>query len=85
MLRHCLTHEEVEIVVNDCHAGACGIHLSGLATAQKILHDGYFWHSIFKYRIETVKKCPPCQMFTSKKHTHPAPLHPVVAVAPFAK
>ena len=24
-------------------------------------------------------------MFTSKKHTHPAPLHPVVAVGPFAK
>ena len=45
----------------------------------------YFWPSSFKDCIETVKKFPPCQMFTSKKHTHPALLHPVVAVGPFAK
>ena len=36
ILRRCLTHEEVEHVLNDCHFGACGGHLSGLATAQKI-------------------------------------------------
>ena len=28
---------------------------------------------------------PTCQMFTSKKHTHPAPLHLIVAITPFAK
>ena len=33
----CLTHEEAELVFNDCHSGACGGHLSGMATAQKIL------------------------------------------------
>ena len=30
ILRRCLTHEEVEQVLNDCHSGACGGHLSGL-------------------------------------------------------
>ena len=38
ILRQCLTHEEVEIVLNDSHSGACGGHLSGLAMAQNILH-----------------------------------------------
>ena len=85
ILHHCLTHKEAEIVLNDFHAGACGGHLSGLAIAQKILRAGYFWPSIFKDCIETVKKFPPCQMFTSKKCTHPTPLHPIVAVGPFAK
>ena len=33
VLCRCLTHEEVEIVLNDSHSGACGVHLSGLATA----------------------------------------------------
>ena len=37
ILRHCLTHEEDELVLNDCHGGACGGHLSGISTAQKIL------------------------------------------------
>ena len=71
--------------MNDCHAGACGDHLYGLANAQKILHVGYFWPLIFKYCIEMVNKFSPCQIFTTKKCTHPAPLHLVVAVGPFAK
>jgi hypothetical protein len=31
-LRRYLNHEEVEHVLNDCHSGACGSHLSGMAT-----------------------------------------------------
>jgi len=37
VLRRCLTHEEAEKVMNDCHSGACGGHQSGYATAQKFL------------------------------------------------
>lgn len=40
VLRRCLTHEEAEKVLNDCHRGACGGHLSGLETTQKILQAG---------------------------------------------
>ena len=53
--------------------------------AHKILRDNYFWPSIFKYCHEAVKKFPPCQHFYLKKHTHPAPLHPVIAVGIFSK
>ena len=48
VFRRCLTHEEAERVLNDCHSGACGGHMSGYATAQKILRAGYFWPSLFK-------------------------------------
>ena len=71
--------------MNDYHSGACGGHLSGMATAQKILHTSYFWTSIFKDCHEVVKKFPPCQHFYLKKRTHPAPLHTVIAVGPFSK
>jgi hypothetical protein len=37
ILRQCLTHEEAVIVLNDCHTGACGGHLSRLEIAQNIL------------------------------------------------
>ena len=33
VLRRCVIHEEAERIMNDCHSGACGGHLSGLATA----------------------------------------------------
>ena len=37
VLRRCLTHEEAEKVLNDCHSGTCGGHQSGYATMQIIL------------------------------------------------
>ena len=56
-----------------------------MATTYKILHTGYFWPSIFKDSHEAIKKCPPCQHFYLKKHTHPASLHPFIVVGPFSK
>eukprot|EP00253_Pinus_taeda_P006813 PITA_06813 len=85
VLRRCLTHEEAERVLNDCHSGACGGHMSGYATAQKILRAGYFWPSIFKDCILAVRSCHECQIFQRKMWAPAAPLHPVVTVSPFAK
>jgi len=80
-----LTHEEAERVLNDCYSGACGGHMSGFATAQKILRVGYFWPSLFKDCINAVRKCHNCQIFDRKMHAPPAPLHPIIVVGPFSK
>jgi hypothetical protein len=85
VLRRCLTHEEAEKVLNDCHSGACGGHQSGYATAQKILRAGYFWPTMFKDCITAVRSCHACQIFDSKTRRPPAPLQPIVVVGPFAK
>jgi len=37
VLRRCLTHEEAEKVLNECHSGTCGGHQSGYPTVQNIL------------------------------------------------
>ena len=60
IFHRCLTDDDVEVVLNDCHGGACGGHLSRLSTAQKIFRAGYFWLSIFKDYVNAVKKCHPC-------------------------
>ena len=85
ILRLCLTHEEVEQVLNNCHSRGCGSHLFGMVTTQKILRARYFWSSIFKYCHEAVKKFPPCQLFYPKNSSHLAPLHPVIVVGPFSR
>jgi hypothetical protein len=72
-------------VLNDCHIGACGGHLSGLETTQKILRAGYFWPTLIKDCIESVKKCHPCQIFSRKMRAHPAPMFLVIIVGPFTK
>eukprot|EP00253_Pinus_taeda_P021332 PITA_21332 len=85
VLRRCLTDEEAEKVLNDCHSGACRGHQSGYATAQKIMRAGYFWPTMFKDCITAVKSCHTCQIFDSKTRRPPALLQPVVAIWPFAK
>ena len=83
ILRRCLIHEEAEVVLNDFHGGVCGGNLSGLSTDQKILRAGYFWSSIFKYCVNVVKKCHPCQVFAHNMHSHLAPLHPISIAGSF--
>ena len=85
VFRRFLTHEEAERVLNDCHSGECGGHMFGYATAQKVLRAGYFWLSMFKDCIIAVRKCHNCQVFDRKMRAPPAPLHPIIAIGPFAK
>jgi hypothetical protein len=85
ILRRCLTHEKAVIVLNDFHTGACGGHFSGLATAQKILRAGYFWSTLIKDCIESVKKCHLCKIFSQEMRAHPAPMFPIITVGPFTK
>ena len=85
ILRRCLTHNQAEEALNDCHAGACGGHLSRMATTQKVLREGYFWSSLFRNCITTVKICERCQRFACKVRAPPVPLHPVIVASPFCK
>ena len=85
ILRRCLTLEEVESILNDFHSGACGGHISGLATTQKILRVCYFWPLIFKDFMEAVKKYNPCQIYTWKMHAHPTLIFSIIIVGPFTK
>jgi hypothetical protein len=54
VFQRCLTFDEAEKALNDYHSGACGGHMFGYATAQKILRAGYFWPSLFTDYITAV-------------------------------
>jgi hypothetical protein len=72
-------------VLNDCHTGECGGHSSRLETTQKILRAGYFWLTLIKDCVESVKKCHQCQIFSWKMRAHPTPMFPIITVGPFTK
>jgi len=59
--------------------------MSGYATAQNILWDGYFWPSLFKDCITAIQKSHVFQTYNNNIRSHPAPLHPVFFVVSFAK
>jgi hypothetical protein len=72
-------------VLNDFHTRPYGGHLYRLETTQNILRVGYFWHTLIKDCIESVKKCHPCQIFSRKMRAHPTPMFPIITVGPFTK
>jgi hypothetical protein len=37
VFQQCLTYDEIEKALNECHSGYCGGHMSGYVTAQNIL------------------------------------------------
>jgi hypothetical protein len=70
VFRCCLTFDEADKALNDCHSGAYGGHMSGYATAQKILRAGYFWPSLFNDCIIAIQKCHACQTYNNKIQSH---------------
>jgi hypothetical protein len=85
ILHRCLIHEEAELMLNDCHTRACGGHFSGLETTQQILRASYYWSTLIKDCVESVKKCHPCQIFSQRMRAHPTPMFLVIIVGPFTK
>jgi hypothetical protein len=59
--------------------------MSGYATGQKILRDGYFCTSLFKDYIIAIQKCHAFQTYNNKIRSHPTPLHPIFSIGPFMK
>jgi hypothetical protein len=66
IMHRCVTFHKAKRILNDCHSRACGGHLSGLATAQKILRAGYFLPTIIKDCMTIVQKFHPCKYFLRK-------------------
>lgn len=80
-----LTHAEAKKVLNACHDGSCGGHLSRMSTTQKIMCAKCFWPSPFSDCIEVVKHYPNCQLYAPKALAPLATLHPFIFVDPFCK
>jgi hypothetical protein len=68
ILQRCLTHEEAERILNDCHLGACGGHLSRMATAQKSYVSAIFGPRFSKIVSRLSRNAHPAKSLT-RMHT----------------
>lgn len=59
-LLNCLVEKEVKKVMEDCHQGDCGGHLSWKSTKNTILRAGYYWPTLFVDVYKMVKCCHKC-------------------------
>lgn len=85
LLRRCVYTNEIPLILEGCHADACGGHFAGDVTARKVLTSGYWWPKLFHDAHQYARKCDPCQRVGRPTPTMAMPLVPILALAPFEK
>jgi hypothetical protein len=79
----CLEKEEFERVLDELHSGDVRGHFGGETTAHKVLRDGYYWTTLFKYDHTLSHKCIICQKAAGRVKKTTFPLNPVTVDTPF--
>jgi len=74
VMRRCILEEEIQSVLEHCHAREVGGHFGANKTAAKILQCGFYWPTLFKDAQNFMKQCDACQRSgnISKRHEMPA-------------
>jgi hypothetical protein len=83
VLMRCLEKDEAEKVLSELHAGEFGGHFSGDTTSHKVLRDGYYWSTLFKYAHALCHKCIIFQKVVGRVKKATFPLQPVTVDSPF--
>ena len=81
----CLKKDEADEVMREIHGGVCGPHMNGIILAKKIVRQGYYWMSLEKDYIQTVRQCHQCQIHGNLNHLPPTVLNSLSSPWPFAE
>jgi hypothetical protein len=63
----CLEKRDTERVLSTLHDGPTSGHFGGDTTTHKILRDGYYWPTLFKYSHAYARKCQEFQNSLERK------------------
>ncbi|KAL3699575.1 hypothetical protein R1sor_017597 [Riccia sorocarpa] len=83
VLRRCVNEKDVPRILEEAHEGPSGGHGAGESTAQKILHTGLWWPTIFKDCHSHVQTCNECRRSATLKEG--MPLKPIFPLGVFQK
>ena len=65
------------------HASIYGGHHGGDRISHKLLHSGFFWHSLFTISIALVKGCNKCHMLGTISRQHEMSLNDILVLEIF--
>ena len=72
-------------ILQACHDEPCVGHFSDKRTAYKVLHQGYYWPTLFKDVAKYVRSCDSCQRMGRPTASDEMPLQAQVMIEPFEK
>ena len=77
----CLKKDEADEVMREIQARVYGSHVNGIILAKKIVRQGYYWMSMEKDCIQTMRQC---QIHGNLNHLLPTILNSLSSPWPFA-
>ncbi|XP_070021739.1 uncharacterized protein [Nicotiana sylvestris] len=80
----CVDTKEASKLLEDVHAGTCGLHMNGFVLAMKILRAGYFWMTMETDCIQHVRKCFQSQVHSDMTKEPPNKINATSSPWPFA-
>ena len=80
----CLKKDEADEVMREIQVGVYSSHMNSITSAKKIVRLGYYWMSMEKDCIQTVRQCHQCQIHGNLIHLLPTVLNSLSSPWPFA-
>ena len=78
VLLRCIEKDDVTKVLFELHDGLVGEHFGGETKTHKVLREGYYCPTLFKYALSYAKKCQVCQMIAGREKRVTLPLQSVI-------
>ena len=60
IIRRCVREDETYDILKACHDSPYGGHFTDNRTTYKVLHQGYYWPTLFKDAKKYVRSCDSC-------------------------
>jgi ribonuclease HI len=84
VLMKCILSATGKQLLEEVHAGQCGIHAASRTLVGKVFRSGFYWPTAKSDAAELVQKCEACQYLSKQQHLPAQQLQTIPVMWPFA-
>jgi transposase InsO family protein len=84
VLMKCIPSATRKQLLDEVHAGQCGIHAASRTLVGKVFRSGFYWPNAKQDAVELVQRCEACQYLSKQHHLPVQQLQTIPVTWPFA-
>jgi ribonuclease HI len=84
VLMKCILSATGKQLLEEVHAGQCGIHAASRTLVGKVFRSGFYWPTTKSDAAELVQRCEACQYLSKQQHLPAQQLQTIPVTWPFA-
>jgi ribonuclease HI len=84
VLMKCILSATGKQILDEVHAGQCGVHAASRTLVGKVFRSGFYWPTAKSDAVELVQRCEACQYLSKQHHLPAQQLQTIPVTWPFA-